>query len=159
MTRISRARIRSLMRMKDLAARLSNAMVLLRRRAARAGAGHPVGRSEATQPEYSIGSASVKNEVNGLESQLAEPAETECRDATPEAVDSPGIGLRCRWEESSRRARRCSRSRRAIPGVQRDGGKLTADEAAAMTAHLLGGEGAEGGHAVIDDGGGTGDAA
>src|SRR6202021_3059939 len=67
MTRISRARIRSLMRMKDLAARLSNAMVLLRKRAWQARAGRPMGRSEATQPEYSIGPASLKKEVRGWE--------------------------------------------------------------------------------------------
>src|ERR1700677_850409 len=69
MTRISRARVRSLMRMKDLAARLSNAMVLLRKRAWQAGAGRPKGRSEATQTEYSIGPASLKKEVRGWEGQ------------------------------------------------------------------------------------------
>ena len=36
--------------------------------------------------------------------------------------------------------------------MQRDGGKLAADEAAAVDAHLLGGEGAERGHAFFNGG-------
>src|ERR1700690_2991768 len=45
MTRISRARILSLMRIKDFAERLSSAMVLLRMRAVRAGAGRPLAQT------------------------------------------------------------------------------------------------------------------
>src|ERR1700679_143181 len=50
-TRISRARILSLMRIKDLAARLSNAMVLLH---CRSGGGFNPQQRE-THPEYSTG--------------------------------------------------------------------------------------------------------
>src|SRR5580704_4788429 len=50
-TRISRARIRSLMRIKDLAARLSNAMVLLQC----CSRGGFIPQQRETHPEYSTG--------------------------------------------------------------------------------------------------------
>ena len=57
MTRISRARIRSLMRIKDFAERLSNAMVLLQRYAGQAGTGVRAAAAARLQTEYSIGLA------------------------------------------------------------------------------------------------------
>src|SRR5580698_1492785 len=97
MTRISRARIRSLMRMKDLAARLSNAMVLLRKRARQAGAGRPMGRSEATQPEYSIGAASLKKEVRSWEGRPLATGKADQRAVAMNASDA-NLEKLIRWE-------------------------------------------------------------
>ena len=61
MTRISRARIRSLMRIKDFAERLSSAMVLLQRvvRCPPPGCNPESPRAQRTHPEYSIGLAAL----------------------------------------------------------------------------------------------------
>src|SRR6185437_11375777 len=58
MTRISRARMRSFMRIKDLAERLSSAMALLRKRCARPQGSFTRGRRGCTNAqEYSIAGA------------------------------------------------------------------------------------------------------
>ena len=74
MTRISRARIRSLMRIKDLAERLSSAMVLLQMASAAAGSGASgTAAGTRTHPEYSIGLADSNGQAAPVRS-MPEPA-------------------------------------------------------------------------------------
>src|SRR6185437_8529764 len=60
MTRISRARMRSLMRIKDFAERLSSAMALLRRNSARRRSRTTAAADVRTQREYSIVAAATE---------------------------------------------------------------------------------------------------